>query len=159
MRRTWLKNLLAKVSSAETRYQIYLDMTDIMIGSGLDLSLLEDPAVVDAGTGSTLMLQQAREQIQRFMAKWEPAFIRYFREQWSTRADQSVCCLWCQSSCVDAGEPADEVRNAAISNDIKPTQQLPGRPSTERVPLLSAGSCSGVFRSGLPAKLLIKAPT
>ena len=89
VKRSWLKHLLAKVSNAEVRLQLFLDLSAIMMGSGLDTSVAEDPAVVAAGTAASLLLQQVRQQLQQFVAKWqaqEPSFIAYFTATWLTRA-------------------------------------------------------------------------
>lgn len=91
VKRSWLKHLLAKVPDAETRLQLFLDLSDIMMGTHLDTTVAEDPAVIAAGTATTILLQQVQQQLQQFCDKWQahqPAasFIEYFRSQWMSRA-------------------------------------------------------------------------
>jgi len=68
------------------------------MGQGLDTRVIEDPVVIAAGTAGDLLLQQVRQQIQAFIAKWEPyepRFVEYFKAQWSGRAGgYGPCGLW-----------------------------------------------------------------
>lgn len=93
VKRSWLKNLLAKVQSHEARLHLFLDtLSDIMMGRGLDTTVAEDPSVIAAGTAASILLQQVQQQLQDFCSKWEQSearFVACFREQWMSRAGGS----------------------------------------------------------------------
>jgi hypothetical protein len=95
VKRSWLKNLLEKVRDADTRLRIFVELSDIMMGKGLDLSVAADPSV-DAATADQLLLQNVKRQLDRFCNRWRPHaphFVQYFEAQWSDRAGevQSFC--------------------------------------------------------------------
>jgi len=100
VKRSWLKHLLIKVTDAHNRVQLqlYLEMSSLIMGRGLDTRVIEDPAVIAAGTAGDLLLQQVRQQIQAFVAKcqpYEPRFVEYFKTQGSGRVGgYGACGLW-----------------------------------------------------------------
>lgn len=89
VKRSWLKNLLEKVQDADARLSIFLELSDIMMGKGLDLSVAADPAVVAAGSADELLLQQVQQQLSSFCDRWRlcaPQFVQYFTTYWLGRA-------------------------------------------------------------------------
>jgi hypothetical protein len=89
VKRNWLKHLLAKVRDPQRRLDIFLDLTDLMMGIGLDTTVAEDPAVMEAGTADELLLGDVKRLLDEFVVKWEPwepSFIGYFKQQWLDRA-------------------------------------------------------------------------